>query len=74
MTSQDSFMNTPGLTKMEWELLLDAIHAYNHKADYRTLHGKLTVLARASGVRPKGSTLTGVETGRAGQDGRGFIG
>ena len=64
MISQDSFINGPRLTKTEWELLLDAIHAYNHNVDYRTLHGKLAVLAKASGVRPKGTTLTGGDTGR----------
>lgn len=58
MTSQDSSTNGPGLTKTEWELLLDAIHAYSHNADYRILHGKLATLARASGVRPKNTTLT----------------
>ena len=68
MTSQDSSMNGLGLTKTEWELLLDAIHAYNHNADYRTLHGKLTVLARASGIRHKAGSLTGGETARAGQN------
>lgn len=64
MSSQDSSISGPGLTKTEWELLLDAIHAYNHNADYRILHGKLAVLARASGVRSKGTTLTSGETGR----------
>lgn len=63
MSSQDSSINGPGLTKTEWELLLDAIYAYNHNADYRILHGKLAVLAKASGVRSKGTTLTGRETG-----------
>ena len=67
MTSKDSCINAPGLTKAEWELLLGAIHAYNHNKDYRTLHEKLTVLARASGVRLKGSTLIGAEASRAGQ-------
>ena len=33
MTSQDNSMKEPGLTKTEWELLLDAIHAYNHNMD-----------------------------------------
>ena len=74
MTSQDSSMNGPGLTKTEWKLLLEAIHAYNHNTDYRTLHGKLTVLAKASGVRPKGGTLTGGNTSRAGQDRNGLSG
>lgn len=74
MTSQDSAMNGPGLTKTEWELLLEAIHAYNHNADYRILHGKLAILARASGVRPKGTALTGGETGRAGQGRHGLTG
>lgn len=67
MTSQDSAISGPGLTKTEWELLLEAIHAYNHNADYRILHGKLAILARTSGVRTKGTALTGGETGRAGQ-------
>lgn len=74
MTSQDNSMKEPGLTKNEWELLLDAIHAYNHNMDYRTLHGKLAVLARASGVRPKGGTLTGGDTSRSGQDRYGLRG
>lgn len=64
MTSQDSSANGSGLTKTEWELLLDAIRAYNHNADYRTLHGKLAILAKASGVRPKGAALTSGEAGR----------
>ncbi|SDL93376.1 hypothetical protein [Paracoccus chinensis] len=64
MSSQDSCINGPGLTKTEWELLLDAIHAYNHNADYRILHGKLAILAKASGVRPKNTTLTRGEAGR----------
>ena len=58
MASQDSAIYGPGLTKTEWELLLEAIHAYNHNADYRILHSKLAVLARASGIRPKGTPLT----------------
>lgn len=74
MTSQNSCINGSGLTKTEWELLLEAIHAYNHNTDYRTLHSKLTVLARASGVRPKGGTMTGEETSRAGQSRRGLTG
>lgn len=64
MSSQDSCINGPGLTKTEWELLLDAIHAYNHNADYRILHGKLAILAKASGVRPKNTTLIRGEVGR----------
>lgn len=74
MSSQDNSMKEPELTKTEWELLLEAIHAYNHNTDYRTLHGKLTVLARASGVRPKGGTLTGRDTSRAGQGRHGLSG
>lgn len=74
MTSKDNCINAPGLTKTEWELLLGAIHAYHHNKDYRTLHDKLTVLARASGVRPKGSTLIGSEASRGGQSRGGLIG
>ena len=74
MTSKDNCINTPVLTKTEWELLLCAVHAYYHNKDYRTLHDKLTVLARASGVRPKGSTLIGSEASRAWQSRRGLIG
>lgn len=66
MTSRDSCMDGPGLTKTEWELLLGAIHAYYHNKDYRTLHDKLTIIARASGIKPKGSTLIGSEARRVG--------
>lgn len=74
MSSQDSSMNGPRLTKTEWELLLDAIRAYNHNADYRILHGKLAVLARASGVRSKGTALAGGETDLTGQVRHGLTG
>jgi len=51
MTSPNSTAPASSLTVTEWELLLEAIHAYRHNPEYRTLHAKLSLLAKASGVR-----------------------
>ncbi|MBB1493167.1 hypothetical protein H5395_17020 [Paracoccus sp. MC1854] len=74
MTRPDSTAPASSLTVTEWKLLLEAIHLYRHNPEYRTLHDKLSLLARASGVRLTRAASRRGASRQTGQDRPGVTG
>ena len=68
MIRRTSKSTQPDLSATEWGMILTALGAYQHHADFRDLHGKVALLAEAAGGVSQGAmsaALHGSRVGRA---------